>query len=372
MKTVLHVIDTTGPGGAETIFIDLASRLPPERYRSVVLIRGKGWVYEELGRRGIEPLILDAKGSFNWRYLLRLCRLIRRERVDLIQSHLVGSSVYCSLAGLITRRPVVATFHGAVDIDNVARLARLKFGLINAGAAVIVAVSDSLRREMAQRTPLRRDKTRLIYNAIVTDDFQRPHSDALRREHGWSADELIVGSLGNIRPAKGYEVLLQAAALLERSRHSLRFVIAGQCNAQNASLYERLLALRHELGLEERVLFLGFSEDAAGFLAGLDLFLSSSLSEGLPLAAIQAMAAGLPILATRCGGYRELITEGENGWLVETGDPQALATALETLADSPELRAELAASARRYALETFDLRVMLDAYAGLYDRLTGA
>ena len=90
MKTILHVIDTTGPGGAETIFIDLASRLPADRYRPVVLIRGKGWVYEELQRRGIEPVMMDAKGSFNWRFLKNLVALIRREKIDLVQPHLLG------------------------------------------------------------------------------------------------------------------------------------------------------------------------------------------------------------------------------------------------------------------------------------------
>ena len=93
MKTILHIIDTTGPGGAETVFIDLATRLPKDRYRPVIVIRGKGWVFDELCRRGITPVLLDAKGSFNWRYLLAQCKIIKRERVDLIQSHQLGSNV---------------------------------------------------------------------------------------------------------------------------------------------------------------------------------------------------------------------------------------------------------------------------------------
>ena len=135
LKTILHVIDTTGPGGAETVFIDLATRLPKEKYRSLALIRGKGWVYEELCRRGLEPVLLDCKGSFNWRYLLQLRNLIRKEEVDLIQSHLLGSNVYCALAGLLTATPVVATFHGSVDIGERERFKGLKFGAIQAGGS---------------------------------------------------------------------------------------------------------------------------------------------------------------------------------------------------------------------------------------------
>ena len=95
MKTILHTIDTAGPGGAETVFIDLVTRLPERKYRSVVVIRGKGWVYDELCRRGVKPILLEAKGSFNLRYLFGLRKIVQSEGVDLIQSHLLGTNVYC-------------------------------------------------------------------------------------------------------------------------------------------------------------------------------------------------------------------------------------------------------------------------------------
>ena len=148
MRTILHTIDTTGPGGAETVFIDLATCLPNDKYRSVVVIRGKGWVYDELRRRGVTPILLDAKGSFNWRYLFGLRKIIKREGVDLVQSHLLGSNVYCALAGMLTGKPVVATFHGAVDVNQQERFISSKFGVINKGASIIVTVSGNLRNEI--------------------------------------------------------------------------------------------------------------------------------------------------------------------------------------------------------------------------------
>lgn len=366
LNTILHCIDTTGPGGAETVFIDLASRLSRQKYRSLVLIRGKGWVYEELRRRGLEPILLDAKGSFNWRYLGQLRKLIRSKDVRLIQSHLLGSNVYCSLAGLLTGTPVVATFHGSVDIGENERLKGLKFALINAGADHVIAVSERLREDIIGRTSLNARKTRVIYNGIDTAMFQQPRSSALRRKFGWSENDFIIGSLGNIRPAKGYDILLQAAALLQQGSHSYRFVIAGQ---GKGALYEELLLLREKLGLDKTVHFMGFVDDAGDFLSNLDIFLSSSISEGLPLSAIQAMAANLPLVATRCGGYEELVTDGDNGMLVEVGNPAAIAAAIESLAADDPLRARLGGQARRHAVETFDIGVMLEAYEGIYDQL---
>lgn len=365
-KTILHIIDTTGPGGAETVFIDLATRLPKDKYRSVVCIRGKGWVYEELCRRGMEPVLLDAKGSFNWRYLLGLVRLIRQEKVALIQSHLLGASVYSVLAGWLTRTPVVATFHGKVDIGDKERLKSLKIRVIK-GASQIIAVSKGLRDDILRRTTLKHDKIRVIYNGIDTTAFQHPRRHTLKREYGWSEDVFLVGCLGNIRPAKGYDILLRAVSLLVEDKYDCRFVIAGQ--PDKSGLYQSLLESREKLGLEERVQFLGFLDDPAGYLANLDLFLSTSVSEGLPLSAIQAMAAQLPLLATRCGGYEELVADKKNGWLVPVGDTEAIANAIRMFAASPELRDELAQKGQNHVRQTFDSNVMFHGYQDVYNRL---
>ena len=366
MKTILHIIDTTGPGGAETVFIDLVTHLPGDKYRSIVIIRGKGWVYEELCRRGVEPIILDAKGSFNWRYLKSLVGLIRREKVDLVQSHLLGSNVYCSLAGLISRKPVVATFHGAVDIGEKERLKGLKFGAINLGASTIVAVSDSLKHNIVERTPLKRSKICVIYNGINTAEFGRPSSAVIRRQFGWSDSDIIIGSLGNIRTAKAYDILLQAAALLRERVGNVRFVIAGQGKGR---LYDDLLRLREELQLGDIVHFLGFNDDPAGFLSNLDIFLLSSISEGFSIATIQAMAAGVPVIVTRSGGPEEIVSHKENGWLVEAGSAMAIVEAIEKLVNEPDLRNTLAAKGQVHARQKFDVQAMLESYQKIYDRL---
>lgn len=363
----MHVIDTTGPGGAETVFIDLATRLPGDKYRPVVVIRGTGWVYEELCRRGINPIFLPAKGSFNLRYLWGLVRLIRQEKVDLIQSHLLGANVYCAIAGLMTRTPVVATFHGEVDIGEKERFKTLKMSAINAGVNQIIAVSRGLRADILHRTNLDKNKIEIIYNGIDTLAFQARRGDALKKQFGWKEDVFVVGSLGNIRHAKAYDLLLQVASLVIHSDADYRFVIAGQ--PDKAGLYESLLQTRKDLGLEEYVQFLGFLEKPGEFLSNLDLFLSTSRSEGLPLAAIQAMAAGVPLLATRCGGYEELVTDQQNGWLVEVGNAEAIATAIQALRAKPQVRQEMAQAAQRHVQETFDSSVMFARYQTIYDSM---
>jgi glycosyltransferase involved in cell wall biosynthesis len=293
-----------------------------------------------------------------------LIKLIRRERVDMIQSHLLGSNVYCSLAGLVTRKPVVATFHGTVDIGESERLKNIKFGAINLGARCIVAVSESLRQNIINRTPLSASKTTVIYNGIQASDFQHPHSDALRRQNGWAREDIIIGSLGNIRQAKGYDILLQAAALLKNKPVTFRFVIAGH---GKPGLYDELQKLRNGLGLDGTVHFIGFNDDPAGFLSSLDLFLLPSISEGFSIATIQAMAASLPVIVTRSGGPEEIVTHGENGWIVEAGSPQAIADAIVLLSAREDLCACLAKKGKDHAVSVFDMSVMINSYQRLYD-----
>lgn len=370
LTNILHLIDTTGPGGAETIFIDLATRFNPDKFRAIVVIRGKGWVYEELVRKGCLPIVFNSKGSFNWRYLVFLYRLIKKERINIIQSHLLGSNVYASLVGLIARVKVVATFHGSVDISDKERLKRLKFSAINIGANTVVAVSQGLRDDIIGKSSIRPSCIKVIYNGIDNSRFCCIHTKKLWKSFGWAIDDFIVGSLGNIRTAKGYEVLLQAASLLTRNdkTRKYRFVIAGQGDI-NSKLYRNLLKMRKDLALENVVFFLGYVEETPEFLSNLDIFLSSSLSEGLPLSAIQAMASELPILATRCGGYEELIEQGKNGLLVEIGQPSAIALEIQRMAENPNMRKLLASQARKQVIEMFDINVMLKQYEALYEEL---
>jgi glycosyltransferase involved in cell wall biosynthesis len=371
MKTILHIIDTTGPGGAETVFIDLATRLPKEKYRAVIVIPGKGWVYDELCYRGFTPVLLEAKGSFNWRYLLALRKIIKSERVDLIQSHLLGSNVYCALAGLLTRKPVVTIFHGAVDVSETESFMALKFALINKGASRIVAVSENLGDEIAGRTPLNSNKMEVIYNGIDSAAFERKKSDDFRQQFAWGENDFIVGSLGNIRPAKAYDVLLQAAALLKNQTHTCRFVIAGQGESKGklSHLYKELLNLRESLGLQDHVKFIGFVDDPADFLSKIDLFLLSSSSEGFSISTIQAMASSLPVIATRSGGPEEIVTHQEDGWLVEKDNPAAIAEAISILSENPESCEMLSGNAKQKVDSRFGLAAMLAAYQVLYSKL---
>ena len=370
MTQVLHVIDTTGPGGAETVFVELADRLRGDGFQSIVLLRGPGWVRDALQRRGLDPILLDAKGSFNWRYLLALQTLIRRQQIDIIQSHLLGSNVYCALAGWLTRRPVVATFHGPVDIGPNERWRELKFWLMRRGVSQYVTVSRSLKATLQKAGLLDLGRSRIIYNGVDPRPFNRPRHRRLIQELNLPGDAILIGSLGNVRPAKAYDVLIRAAVELCRRDPRLYFLVAGDIMQ---SVMQPLEVMLGELNLHQRVRFLGFRHDTADYLRGLDVFVLSSSSEGFSIATIEAQAAGLPVIATRSGGPEEIVENGKTGLLVAINDPSALADAVWRVISDQRLAEHLGQAGQIAVTQRFAMEGMIEQYADLYRQLmTGA
>ena len=365
-KTVLHLIDTTGPGGAETVFVQLADLMRKRGYQSVVVIRGPGWVKDELQRRGISPVILNAKGSFNMTFLLSLRALIKREKIGLIHSHLLGSNIYAAIAGLITRVPVIATYHGMVDVSPNERFKTIKHLAMKWGIDRYVTVSQRLLDNVLDQGLLNPKKTSVIYNGVDTKSYRRTNSTDIKTQLGLPSDSILVGSLGNIRKAKAYDVLIKAASEVLPGRTNLHFVIAGDIKEP---LITEHRALIEELGITEHIHFIGFQQDCAAVLAQMELFVLSSSSEGFSISTVEAMATGLPALVTRCGGPEEIMSHGETGYMVPPNDPSALADGLIDLLSHPDRRKSLAIAGQKHAKATFDIDSMLDGYAELYRQL---
>lgn len=363
MRNILHIIDTTGPGGAETVFIELVKSTCRMECNSLPVIRGKGWIYEKLRKSGVEPILLDTRHSFDGGYLYRLVRIIKKHGINLIQSHLLTSNVYSCLAGMVCGIPVIATFHGSVDIGDRRRLLQLKSRILNRGSRRIVFVSNYLRDFFLSTTKIDAKKAVTIYNGIDTTFFYPKRDASFRKELGVTADEVLVGAIGNIRKAKSYDVLLKAAELLARESNKYKFVVVGHGKGE---LYGEILRLRDRLNLQGSVFFVPFCDDIRRVLNSLDLYVLTSSSEGFSLSTIEAMACGVPVIATKSGGPEEIITDNVNGVLVEPGSPVDTATQIRLLAQDRDLQSRLVRVARESVSSRFTLHSMIERYEGLY------
>jgi glycosyltransferase involved in cell wall biosynthesis len=368
-RRVLHLIDTGGPGGAETIFYQLVTGLERLGWDSVAVVPVEDWLATALRKAGFSPELVTSHRSFDLRYLWAIRRLAAKAAVDLVQTHLLTTAVYASVACRGTRLPVVSTLHGMVDLHPHQGANRLKLRMLGSGRNRLVFVSEPLRSYFASVGPrLDAERTHVIPNGIDCEAFAPGRADGIRAELGLEAGTTLIGAVGNIRPAKAYDDLLRAFAAFRSRLPQARLVIVGQ-PAQG--LYDELLHLRHSLDLDEVVRFLGFREDVSSILRALDLFVLSSSAEGFSLATAQAMATGLPVVVTRSGGPETIVDDGVTGRLVPPKDPEALADAMVDVLTSPDDAARMGIAGRERILRDFSLEGMVKRYADLYRRALG-
>jgi glycosyltransferase involved in cell wall biosynthesis len=304
-------------------------------------------------------------GPIDVPYLRALRRLFAAERPDVVHAHNFDSALYSALGLLGLPGRLVATFHGASDVRRLGFRNRLKWLTLRRSDA-LVCVSASLTN-LARATPgLPASRLRTILNGVDLSRIPTARSSELRTRLAIDDGVTLVGALGNVRAPKGYHFLLKAIGALKSAGMRLHLVIAGD---DHGSLGDELRSVRTTLGLETDVTFLGFTEDPGAYLSNLDLFVLSSTSEGFSLSTVQAMAAGLPIVATRSGGPEELIEHDVHGWLVAPGSSETIAEGIAVLLRDGSKLLRLSHAARSRALTTFAIETMVAHYNALYQEI---
>ena len=364
MKAILHVIDSDEPGGAEVVFVQLAAEMTRRGYRSLAVVPGAGWPAVQLQKRNVDYVTLHSKGAFNWRLIRQLVTIVKRNKIDIIQSHLLGSNVYCAIVGIITRTPVIATFHGASDISPTERFRRIKAKVMQFGINQFVAVSGSLKEWLIESGMVPRSKTTVIHNGIDTMSFSVEKSRQMLASLGIDENSKVVGTVGNMHAAKCYEDFVEMSRLVLDQVPNVHFVVAGNINAK---IHEDLRTQAAKLGVRDQVHFMGFVDNVRLFLRGLDVFVLTSKSEGMSIATVEAMASGLPVVATRCGGPEEIIGYSQGGVLVDVGDMRTMARTVSAILDNPIMANRMGSDARKSIATSFSEAAMLRDYEVLYN-----
>lgn len=367
IATVLHSIDTGGPGGAETVFLTLTAAGHQTGTRSVAVAKGGGWVENKLRQSAVKSYFVDPAGAFNWPYLRSLIRIIRENDVKLVCSHLFGSNLYCAIATSICRIPLVGVFHGAHDLTGLHRLGTIKRSIVEHGCNAIIAVSDDLREELIASGFRNSDSLHTIYNGVDTARFNPQRDTRFRDRLSITHKNILIGAIGNIRAAKSYEVFIDAAKFLSQMSDQYRFLIAGQGDNE---LQQKLRDRVARNGLENTFHFTGFVDEPELLYNNLDVYVSSSSSEGFSISCIEALACGVPVVATRSGGPEEIIEDRKSGRLVDIEDPKSLASAISELGDDDRAREAYIERGIARVSEKFSDKNMLAQYSILFDSLT--
>jgi glycosyltransferase involved in cell wall biosynthesis len=363
-------------GGAERQLFELAVRLDRSRWEPVVVCLSE--VAEpfagRLAARGVAVEVLSRSTHYDPGRAFRLRRLLRDRRIELAHSFLLVANAYVWAAtrlgrGIGAGPPYIAS--SRICLTPRHGWLRLVHRRAFRGATAVIANSARVEVFTRELYELPGDRIRVIHNGIDAVSFRAEAvgaRESVRSELGISRDALVVGSLGRLAPQKNLDLFLEMAARLTSgsSGDAPRFVLAGSGPAL-ADLRARAAAL----GLVDRVIFPGARHDVAGVLSAFDLFVLTSHTEGLPNAVMEAMAAGLPVVATRAGGTDELVVEAVTGHLVEPGDAAGLTDRVESLLRDPAVRLRMGRAGTERIEREFSIERMVDGTAALYEEVLG-
>jgi glycosyltransferase involved in cell wall biosynthesis len=362
---ILHIIESGGPGGAETVLLNIVNNLDENEYHSIVVLLRTGWLHQQLKKNAISTILLKSLHSYDLSFLIRLWLNVKERKVDLIHSHLPDVNLYSCLAGFAARIPIVTTYHGSpTEPQGRINSYGLKYPLIRTLSTRIVAVSDWLKDDLVKTARFPPKKLKTIYNGVDWKRFDLPsNSMTKRKELNIAPDEKVVGMVANLRPAKGYEYFIRAAAIIAEDTPKVKFLVIGE---EEETVRKTITREIDALGLTDKVILLGFREDVPELLKLLDVFVLSSVSEGLSIATIEAMAAGIPTVVTKSGGPQEVVLDGRTGFLAPPKDEKSLAEKVLLLLGNRELAASMGQEAQARVKARFGIDTMIENYETLY------
>ncbi|MDQ6926839.1 MAG: glycosyltransferase family 4 protein [Candidatus Eremiobacteraeota bacterium] len=357
----LHIAlatESDGMGGAETMLAHLARGLRTRGHQVDLLVpaHGSGWLADQLQGAdvSIRPLSL---GRVRWTPVSQIRHALSEMRADVLHSHMVGLAVFGAAATVGLGVPHVITMHGTGRETSAARRRWALRAALRTSAAPI-AVSDGLRHELRGLIGPVADRMTVLPNGVPERTGARePTRRALRIRD----DEVLILAVGNLFHNKAHAVLLDALARVP-VEVPWRLIIAGRREDAAESLDARITAL----GWEQRVQLLGPRDDVPDLLAASDVYAMPSLNEALPMALLEAMAAGKPIVASAVGGIPEAVRTEREGLLVPPGDVDALGVALDRLLCGAALRQTFGRQARQRARAQYGLARMIEAHESLY------
>lgn len=345
-RSIAHLIASNFAGGPEKQILELSVRLReagwPVAIGSFREGRPSVEILDRARERGLETFVVDTRGPFDPSAVSQVRRQLRARRVEVLLTHGYKSNLVGRWAAAGTPARAIPVVRGFTGEDWKVRIYERLDRWVLRRSGHLIAVSEATAA-MLEREGVRSERIEVIHNAV--DCERRVEALDLRGEYGLPAEAFVAVAAGRLSPEKAHRFLVEAVAGLDPRVHVLLFGSGREETALRAQIAR--------LGLEDRVVLAGFRKDVVRALAGADLVVNPSLTEGLPNVVLEAMAVGTAVVATDVGGVAELVLPGRTGWLVPAADPVALATAIDEALRDVSLRHALAEGGRDHVRRGF-------------------
>lgn len=363
---VLHIISSGGMYGAEAVILNLLRTLRGGPHSAALGVFANAsnpnlQLHEAALREGFDSHLIPCQGQIDRATTGAIRALVASTRADVVHAHGYKADIYVYLALRNAGTSLVSTCHTWYDTGPVVTLYGKADRFILRKYARIVAVSDEVRQRLL-KAGVSDGKIRMVRNGIDLRPFARPLPSPEQ-----PARDLVVGLVGRLAWEKGVDLFLAAAARVLTELPQTRFVVAGE--GPDRDQLERTI---DELKIRHNVTMLGRRDDMPAVYASLDIMVSSSRQEGLPMAILEGMASGLPLIATPVGEVATVVRDGESGILVPTEDVARLSAAIALLLRDPARRAQLGAAARQRIQAEYSAERMTADYLRVYDEAIGS
>jgi len=387
---VMHIILNLDIGGAQEVVRTLVKFIARDGHQPVVCTFKDGPLRQEIERLGIPVEILpDRRHSILvphkfileiFRIRRELIRLVRKYQIDIIQTHLLqGLDFLVATLHFLEKRPsiywTIHNYNFMLQRDDLPRFQwllrpkrfayRLLYSLFTPWIDGVIAVSGEVKEAITQTIgPKIKHKTMVICNGVDLDRYQRPvNKQLIQKTLCLAEDAQLMLVVAMLKEQKGHRYLIDAAAKVVPQFPDLYILLVG-----DGILMKELQAQTKALGLEKQILFLGTREDIPDLLAGSDFFVLPSLWEGLPMSLIEAMAAGLPIIATEVSGSKQVMVPGVTGLLIPPGDSQKLAEAIVEILSHPQQATEMGRAAQQRVEDEYSASKQAREHIALYQQ----
>jgi glycosyltransferase involved in cell wall biosynthesis len=360
---IAMMLESDGPGGAEMMVFQLSQELR-ERGHTVIPVgpdNGCGWLGDLFREAGMTPEVFRLRRPIDPNCVRGMVQLFRKHRIDAVHSHEFTMAVYGAASARLLGLPQVITMHGNYNICK-ARRRRIALRWAMRQSAHTVMVSRATQAVFASDLSLAESRTTVVPNGVP---IRSGNAERVRAEFGVKPGECVLLAVGTLERRKGHQVLLEALGRLEGqdlAKPWKLIIAAGRGGDQHATLRD----IVRDRGWEQQVHIVPNRKDIADLLSLSDIFVMPSLWEGLPMALLEAMIAGKPIIASAASGIPEAIVDGREGLLVPPGEVGPLADALKGLLADPLRRLALGTAAAARARSDFTVHVMADRYEMLY------
>jgi len=367
-RKVLHVIYSLYRGGAERVIETQLLGADRRRFEYLVCsITGGGDMIDRMSNAGARVFLLGKRRRGDGTAVTKLANLIRREHIDLLHLHTSPGMFWGTLAQIAsgTGVPIVRTEHNPYIPENMPMLFRWVFPGFTKRASKIICVSERVRQSFAERFPELAGKFVEIPNGIRLQDYEKlPPRAECRAQFKLLPGAKLLGAVGRMVSVKNHKLLIEALFHVRQTVPDVHLAIIGEGNMRDS-----LAAYAADLDLSECVSLVRETQKIDYFYGAIDIFCLSSDSEGMPLTLLEALASGVPVVATDVGGIPEIIESGKTGYLVPKGSAESLAQRIVELLQDPAKAAELALNGRNMVHERFPAEKMIKATEAVYEEV---